>query len=170
MALSVFDKLKRVKHLIFDVDGVLTDSQLLLTEEGHMLRSMNTRDGLGIKKALGAGYSIAIITGGSSNGVRIRLSKLGVSNIHSGIKDKKEILNTLKTQHNWETEDILYMGDDCPDFPVMKEVGCAACPNDAIAEIKAISDYISPLNGGHGCVRDVIEKVLKLNGDWYAVE
>ena len=168
MALSVFDKLKRVKHFIFDVDGVLTDSQLLLTEEGHMLRSMNTRDGLGIKKALAGSYSVVIITGGSSNGVRKRLSKLGVSDIHTGIKNKIEILETLQKQHSWETDEILYMGDDCPDYPVMQSVGCAACPSDAIPEIKAISDYISPFRGGHACVRDVIEKVLKLNGDWYA--
>lgn len=166
MSISFFDKLKMVKHFMFDVDGVLTDNLVLLNEAGHQIRKMNIRDGYAIKKALSLGYTFTIITGGNSDGVRKRLSKLGVSNVHSGVEDKLTLFNEIADKHSWMIEEIMYMGDDIPDLQVMKKAGVACCPADAVQEVQDICDYISPRNGGDGCVRDVIEKVLKLNDDW----
>ena len=166
MSIPYFDKLRQIKHFILDVDGVLTNNWVLLTEEGDQLRQMNIRDGYAIKKALAKGYTITVITGGSSDGVRKRLSKLGVANIHSGIDKKHELFEQLNIKNEWSVDEILYMGDDIPDMDVMRKVGVAACPSDAVSEVQSICDYISPLNGGMGCVRDIIEKVLTLNDDW----
>lgn len=166
MSIPFFDKLKQIKHFIFDVDGVLTNNWVLLTEEGDQLRQMNIRDGYAIKKALEKGYSITIITGGSSDGVRKRLSKLGVANIHSGIDKKHDLFDQLNIKNSWALEEILYMGDDIPDIEVLKKVGMSCCPADAVMEVQDICDYISPVKGGMGCVRDIVEKVLTLNDDW----
>ncbi|HKK62500.1 MAG TPA: HAD hydrolase family protein [Bacteroidales bacterium] len=161
--LHVFQK---VKHFMFDVDGVLTNSQLLLTEKGELLRSMTTRDGFAIKIALKEQYGITIITGGSSTGVQKRLSLLGITNIHSGIEDKLTVLKDLIGSNDLNPEEILYMGDDLPDIHVMKEVGLPCCPADAVPEIKACSKAITSANGGEGCVREIIEKVLKIQSKW----
>lgn len=155
-----------VKHFMFDVDGVLTDNLVFLSEEGHQIRQMNIRDGYAIKQALAKGYTVTIITGGNSDGVRKRLSKLGVSNIHSGIEDKITLFNEIIEKYDWMIEEVLYLGDDIPDLEVMRAAGVACCPEDAVQQVQDISDYISPLKGGKGCVRDIIEKVLKLNNDW----
>lgn len=161
--LAVF---RKIKTLIFDVDGVMTNSQLLVTEAGELLRSMNTRDGYAIKKAIKEGYRVIIITGGSSKGVIKRLQGLGVQEIHAGIQDKKVVFTELVKRHGVDAASSLYMGDDLPDVPVMRLVGLPVCPYDAAQEAIEISQYISPKNGGQGCVRDVIEKVLKLAGKW----
>lgn len=158
--------LQDVKHFMFDVDGVFTNSQLLLTEDGHMLRSMSTRDGYAVKMALKENYGITVITGGNSEGVRKRLSRLGVQNIYIGIEDKLTVLRDVITSKNLNRNEILYMGDDLPDFSVMKEVGVPCCPGDAVAEIKACSKIITAANGGEGCVREIIEKVLKMQSKW----
>ena len=166
MSIPFFDKLKQVKHFVLDVDGVLTNNWVLLTEEGHQLRQMNIRDGYAIKKALAKGYSITVITGGSSDGVRKRLSKLGIANIHSGIDKKHELFDQLNMKNEWNLDEVLYMADDIPDLKVLEQVGVACCPSDAVMEVQNICHYISPVKGGMGCVRDVIEKVLTLNDDW----
>ena len=117
---------------------------------------------LAIKK----GYRVWIISGGKSEAVRLRLNRLGVKDVHIGIESKKEFLNEIALASDTIYESVLYMGDDIPDYAAMQACGLPCCPSDAAPEIKSVSRYISPYNGGHGCVRDVIEKVLKLNGDW----
>ena len=157
---------KNLEALIFDVDGVLTNSCLLITEEGHLLRSMNTRDGYALRKAIVSGYKIAIITGGNSKGVVERLKGLGIVDIYSGIRDKPDALEEYVLTYDLNKKNILYMGDDMPDYEVMQQVGFPVCPANAAPEIMRLSKYVSPFNGGEGCVRDVLEKVLKLKGDW----
>jgi 3-deoxy-D-manno-octulosonate 8-phosphate phosphatase (KDO 8-P phosphatase) len=155
-----------VRTFVFDVDGVLTDGNLMLTEDGHMMRSMSIKDGYAIQLAIKKGYRVWIISGGKSDGVRLRLARLGVQEIHTGIESKKELLHDIALSSNTQYQSVLYMGDDIPDYAAMQVCGLPCCPNDAVPEIKQVAKYISPFGGGKGCVRDVIEKVLKLNGDW----
>ena len=167
--MNILEYFKKIHTFIFDVDGVLTDSGVLILEDGKLLRRMNTRDGLAMKMAVEAGFKVAIITGGRSNGVTERLKNLGVVDIYSGVDtkiDKYEEFLLVNDMTLEDEEGILYMGDDLPDYEVMRRVGLPTCPRDAAHEISNISRYISPKNGGAGCVRDVIEKVLKLNGKW----
>lgn len=159
-----------ITTFIFDVDGILTNNLVLVTEIGELLRSMNTRDGYAIKHALEKGYQVAIITGGNSNGVVLRLQGLGIKHIYKGIHNKKEAYKDFLEKTGLKSSEILYMGDDIPDIPVMRLVALAACPKDACPEVIAIANYISPFVGGEGCVRDVIEKVLKLKGHWFQNE
>jgi 3-deoxy-D-manno-octulosonate 8-phosphate phosphatase (KDO 8-P phosphatase) len=166
MTKNVLHRFADVRHFVFDVDGVLTDSNLLLTENGELLRTMNTRDGYALKAALHQQFSVLIITGGESDGVRKRLSRLGVSNIHTGIEDKLTVFREIIQANQWDPTQILYMGDDLPDLEIMREVAIPCCPADAAEEIKALSVYTSPHAGGRGCVRDIIEKVLKIQGKW----
>lgn len=164
--MNVLELFAPIKTFVFDVDGVLTNSQLLATEEGHLLRSVNIKDGYALQLAVKKGYNIWIISGGTSEAIRVRFQNLGAKEVFIRIKDKKKILNDLITKYEVDLGTILYMGDDIPDYAVMKQCGLPVAPADACTEIKSISKYISPYNGGDGCVRDVIEKVLKLNGDW----
>lgn len=164
--MNLLEPFKEIHTFIFDVDGVLTDGNLLITEKGELLRTMNVRDGYAMKRALQAGYNLCIITGGNSEGVNDRLKALGIKEIHSGISNKIAVYNQIVEHHQLEEGGILYLGDDMPDYEVMRRVGLPACPGDAIQEIKEIASYISPFDGGKGCVRDVIEKVLRLRGDW----
>jgi 3-deoxy-D-manno-octulosonate 8-phosphate phosphatase (KDO 8-P phosphatase) len=160
------DQLKNVRAFVFDVDGVLTDNRLLVNEEGELLRSFHVRDGQGIKYALAAGYPVAIITGGKSKGVVKRLTALGIQFVYSGVEDKMPPFQEFLQMHRLTASDILYIGDDIPDLAIMRQVGIAVCPDDAVDEVRAASDYISPLRGGDGLVRDIIEKVLKVQGKW----
>ncbi len=155
-----------VKVFVFDIDGVLTDGTLLATEDGQLLRKMNIKDGYALQLAVKKGYKVWVISGGHSEAARSRLNKLGITEVHIGVKDKKALLLDLIASNNTSYEQILYMGDDIPDYAVMQLCGLPCCPNDAVAEIRQLSKYISPVNGGMGCVRDVVEKVLKLNNDW----
>jgi len=164
--MNILVKFRDIDTLIFDVDGVFTNSNLLITESGELLRTMNTRDGYAVKKALEAGLKVAIITGGSSIGVTSRLKGLGVVDIYSGIQHKIDAFDEYILTYDLQKSRTLYMGDDLPDQEVMMQVGMPVCPSDAVSEIKAISQYVSPFKGGYGCVRDVIEKVLKLRGEW----
>ena len=158
--------LEHITTFIFDVDGVLTDGTISLTTTGEMLRTMHTKDGFAIKTALLSGFNVCIISGGSNEGVRQRLQGLGVTDIYLGAHNKIEQMDDYMAMHDIKHENILYMGDDIPDYPVMKRVGLPTCPQDAVPEIKAISKYISHKNGGQGCVRDVIEQVLKVQEKW----
>lgn len=155
-----------IHTFIFDVDGVLTNNEVLITENGELLRKMNVRDGLAIKIAIDKGYKIAIITGGRSEGVKKRLEALGIKDIYSGISDKLEAFEEFVNTYELDPVGILYMGDDLPDYPVMRRVGLATCPKNSAPELFPIANYVSPYNGGEGCVRDVIEKVLRLQGKW----
>lgn len=157
-----------ITTFIFDVDGVLTDGSVFVNNEGEMLRTMNIRDGYAMKAAVESGYNVCIISGGSNEGVRVRLRNLGIKNIHLGTPDKVETFDEYIDLHQIKQENILYMGDDIPDYQVMKLVGLPSCPQDACPEIKGISKYISHKNGGKGAVRDVIEQVMKVQGKWMA--
>ena len=163
-------KLKQIKAFIFDVDGVLTDSSVILLPTGEQVRTMNIKDGYAMKLAADLGYKIAIISGGKNEAVVKRLNGLGIYDVYMGCSDKIEAYNEFLATYNYNTEDILYMGDDMPDYDVMRRVGIATCPNDAIPDIKALSLYVSPKNGGQGCVRDILEQVLRLNNQWYNKE
>lgn len=164
--MSYLDKLHSISTFIFDVDGVFTDSLLHISEDGTLQRRMNTRDGFAVKVALEKGYKIIIITGGKSEGVRKRLHNLGVRDIHLGARNKREVLDDLVDLHDLELDRSLYMGDDLPDYDCMRLVHLAVCPNDAAPEIQRISHFVSPIEGGKGCVRDIIERVLKVQGQW----
>jgi 3-deoxy-D-manno-octulosonate 8-phosphate phosphatase (KDO 8-P phosphatase) len=166
MEKSYKEYLKDITTFVFDVDGVLTDGSLLITTEGEMLRKMNVKDGYAMKVALGKGYNICIITGGTNEGVRNRLRGLGITDIYLGSHHKDEPLDEYLDVHNIDPKHVVYMGDDIPDIPPLKAVGLATCPQNAVPEVKAVCHYISHINGGDGCVRDIIEQVLKVRGDW----
>ena len=168
MAKSYKEIMNDINTFIFDVDGVLTDSSVFVTNEGEILRTMNIRDGYAMKAAVESGYNVCIISGGSNEGVRIRLRNLGITDIYLGTPDKVQTFNEYTDVHQINPEHVLYMGDDIPDYHVMKLVGLATCPQDASPEIKAISKYISHKNGGKGAARDVIEQVMKAQGKWMA--
>ena len=167
MAKSYKEIMNDITTFILDVDGVLTDSSVHITPTGEMLRVMNIRDGFAMKAALESGYNVCIISGGNNEGVRIRLRNLGISDIYLGSPDKVETFKEYCEIYNIKPEQVLYMGDDIPDYHVMQLVGLPTCPQDAVAEIKAISKYISHKNGGKGAVREVIEQVMKVQGKWH---
>jgi len=161
-----FEIFGKIKTFIFDVDGVLTNSEVLVMQDGQLLRTMNIKDGYAIKHAVLRGYRVVIISGGKSEGVRIRCKNLGIEEIYLGVTNKLDVYNQVVEQYDLDEGEVLYMGDDIPDYEVMRRVGFPCCPADAVLEVKQISQYISSLTGGMGCARDVIEKVLKLQGDW----
>jgi 3-deoxy-D-manno-octulosonate 8-phosphate phosphatase (KDO 8-P phosphatase) len=167
MAKSYKELMNTIDTFIFDVDGVLTDGTVHVSPTGEMLREMHIRDGFAMKAALESGYNVCIISGGSNEGVRIRLRNLGVHDIHLGSPDKVATFKEYIELYTIKPENVLYMGDDIPDFHVMQLVGLPTCPQDASSEIKAISTYISHVNGGKGAVRDVIEQVMKVQGKWH---
>lgn len=158
--------LKDITTFIFDVDGVFTDGSILLTTTGEMLRTMNVKDGYALKTALMKGYNVCIISGGTNEGVKNRFKGLGVTDIYLGAHHKEEPLEEYLDIYDINPENVLYMGDDLPDIPPMKMVQLATCPQNAVPEVKAICDYVSHKNGGNGCVRDIIEQVLKVRRDW----
>ena len=167
MEKKILEHFKSIRTLIFDVDGVLTDGSLIITEKGELLRTMNAKDGMAMRIAvLSKKYQLIIITGGNSQGVITRLKGLGIKEVHGAVYDKLAKLEELEMEYDWNRENVLYMGDDLNDEEIMTKIGLPVCPANAAHEIKEIAKYISPLDGGKGCVRDVIEKVLKLNGDW----
>lgn len=165
--MNVLELFKGITTFVFDVDGVLTDGTVLLLENGLQARQMHVKDGLALQMALRNGYRVFIISGGSSEPVIRRLQYLGVEEIHLGLKDKLKFFETIREQLGLNWNEILYMGDDLPDIPVLEKAGLSCCPKDAVAEVKMVSKFISSVKGGRGCVREVIEKVLKLNGHWH---
>lgn len=164
--MNQLEKFRKIQTFIFDVDGVLTNSEVLVLEDGKLLRKMNIRDGYAIKRALQKGYRVCILTGGISEGVKIRLERLGVQDIFTGIDDKLETYEEYIDAFDIDPDEILYMGDDFPDYWVMRKVGLPCCPYNAAPELLEIAQYVSPLPGGEGCARDVIEKVLRLHKKW----
>ncbi|MGB0975225.1 MAG: KdsC family phosphatase [Flavobacteriaceae bacterium] len=166
MTTSYKQLMNTITTFIFDVDGVLTDGTIMVTTGGEMYRNMNIKDGYALKAAVNAGYNVCIISGGSNEGVRKRLEGLGITDIYLGAHQKMIQFNAYCTAKNIQPNQVLYMGDDIPDFPVMQEVGLAACPQDAAPEIKDIAEYVSPIQGGKGCGRDVIEQVMRVQGKW----
>jgi 3-deoxy-D-manno-octulosonate 8-phosphate phosphatase (KDO 8-P phosphatase) len=160
------DLFKNITTFIFDVDGVLTDGTVLVLENGLQARRMSIKDGYALQLAIKKGYRLLVISGAAASPVIDRLNKLGITDIHMGLSDKKAFIKNFISNKNLSADQVLFMGDDIPDLSAMSVVGLPVCPADAVTEIKEVSKYISPLNGGYGCVRDVIEKVLKLKGDW----
>ncbi|MEO6719653.1 MAG: HAD hydrolase family protein [Ferruginibacter sp.] len=164
--MNILHLFKPIKTFVFDVDGVLATDILVILQGGDMARNMNSKDGYALQLAIKKGYRVAIISGGTSGPVSDRLQRLGVHDVFMGVHNKKDTLLQYVEQYGLQWEEIMYMGDDIPDYVVMQMVGLPCCPSDAVAEIKQISRYISAFPGGKGCGRDVIEKVLKLNGHW----
>ena len=162
----MLESLKNIKCFVFDVDGVLTNGTLIVMPNGVLIRTMNIRDGYALQLAVKKGYKVWVISGGHSDEVRQRLLQLGVLDVYMQVKNKAELLNELSVLNNVPFQDMLFMGDDMPDYEAMQLVGLAACPSDATTDIKNISTYISIAKGGEGCAREVIEKVLKLNDHW----
>lgn len=161
------EKLKDITTFIFDVDGVLTDGTVIASESGDLLRSFNIKDGYVLQLAIKKGFNICIISGSGGIATEKRFENLGLSNVFLRVSDKVAVFKEYLTKNNISATEVLYMGDDMPDYRVMQLVGLATCPNDAIDEIKQISHYISPKKGGDACVRDVIEKVLKAQQKWF---
>ena len=159
-------KLKQVKVFVFDIDGVLTDGNIYVSDEGVFTRSTSVKDGYALVKALKAGYKIVVISGGSAEGVKIRLNRLGITDVFLHVKNKLEVLDNWLKSNGFDRNDCLMMGDDEPDLVVMEAVGFSCCPADAVQKIKDSVDYHSPNVGGGGCVRNIIETRLKLSNDW----
>jgi 3-deoxy-D-manno-octulosonate 8-phosphate phosphatase (KDO 8-P phosphatase) len=159
-------KLRDIRCFVFDVDGVMTDGGLLITDDGAQLRKTNIRDGYALAQAVRNGYYVWVISGSSSEGVRKRLGYLGVDEVHMSVENKWQKLESLLLQYRVSVQEVMYMGDDIPDLEVMKRCAVKTAPADAAIEILSIADYVSTKKGGEGCVRDVIEQVLRVKGDW----
>jgi len=162
--------LTNVKTFVFDYDGVMTNGNLLLQMDGQPLRFANVKDGFVLQLAVKLGYRVVVISGGFSRSVETRFEALGIKDVFLGIRDKLIVFDEYITNNGIDPETIVYMGDDIPDYKVMKKVGVPVCPADAAEEIKEISIYISDKKGGEGCVRDIIEQVLKVQGKWMSDE
>lgn len=167
--MSIFSRLKNIKTVVLDMDGVLTDGTMQIYGN-EWLRTMHVRDGFALQLAIKKGLQVIVISGSQSQPVKERLYKLGLTHVFMSVQDKKAFLTEFAIQHHISLETTLFMGDDMPDVESMKIVGLAACPADGIEEVRSISSYISPYKGGQGCVRDVLEKILKLNGVWQVEE
>ncbi len=164
--MNILKQFNAISCLVFDMDGVLTDGTLLVLPDGVMARKMNIKDGYALQLAVKKGYRVLVISGGNSPEVKDRLLKLGISEVWMQVSDKASVLKEWLSINQIPTSEVLFMGDDIPDLPVMRMVGLKACPADAAIDIKNSVDYISIYKGGEGCVREVIEKVMKLRGDW----
>lgn len=164
--MSYKTRLSQIKAFVFDVDGVFTDGSVVLMPDKSMCRVMNVLDGYAVVKARKHNYPICVITGGDDPSVRNRINYLGITEYYAKISDKIEKFNEFKTKYNLNDDEILTMGDDLPDVEMMQQSGISACPANAVGEVKLISDYISPVFGGSGAVRDVIEQVMKVQGTW----
>lgn len=165
--MNILEKFQKITTFIFDVDGVLTDGTVTLMGNGLQARRMHIKDGLALQMAVKNNYRVFVISGGHSPEVMERLHKLGITDVEMGVNDKKGRVEAYMARHGLRAEELLYMADDLPDLPVMEIVGMPCCPADAVAEIREAVHYISPLPGGLACVRDVIEKVLRLNDHWH---
>lgn len=164
--MSFKKEFRHITTFVFDVDGVFTDGGITILPDGEMVRTMNTKDGYAVKAALHAGFRVAIISGGTNEAVRLRLEQLGVGDVYLGAHQKGGVLTDYAQKYNIPYEEMLFMGDDIPDIAAMKMARIGCCPNDAVPEVLNAADYISHKNGGKGCVRDVIEQVLKVQGKW----
>lgn len=164
--MSLNERFRKITTFIFDVDGVLTDGTILVLENGLQARRMSIRDGYALQLAVKKAYHVLVISGAAASPVVDRLNKLGITEVYMGIADKKALLQEYAAAKGLQQEELLFMGDDMPDLDAMRFAGLAACPADAVAEIKEISAYVSPVKGGEGCVREIIEKIMKLRGHW----
>ena len=162
--------LTKIKAIIFDVDGVLSAETITLNTDGEPLRTVNIKDGYAIQLAQKEGLRVVILTGGTTESIRLRYDRLGVKDIYMGCAVKIKTYNQFKQKYGLSDEEIVYMGDDVPDYEIVKVCGCPCCPSDACPDIKQISLYVSNKAGGYGCARDVIEQVLRAQGKWLKSE
>lgn len=160
------EKLNKINTFIFDIDGVLTDNKVLVMENGEVVRNVHSKDGYALQLAIKKGYTLVVLSGGNNVAVKNLLAKTGIQHLFINQHDKLACYKDFINENNLSDEQIMYMGDDLPDYEVMSRVGVAACPNDSAPEIKGISIYISPKKGGEGCVRDIIEQVMRVQGTW----
>jgi 3-deoxy-D-manno-octulosonate 8-phosphate phosphatase (KDO 8-P phosphatase) len=158
---------KEIKAFVFDVDGVMTPGQVLVTEEGHMLRSVNIKDGFALQHAVKTGYHVGIISGGKSEGMRKRFEGLGITHIYLGQQEKVTAFQDFLQKTGLTAAQVAYMGDDLPDVPVLEHVGLPCCPKDACGDVLEVAHFVSQAAGGHGCVRDLIERTMKLQDSWH---
>lgn len=161
------EKLAKITTFIFDYDGVMGDGKVWFLSENQQLRNSNVKDGYAVHEALKRGYRIAVISGGKGDCIRERLNYIGVQDVFLQVRYKLDKFNEYIQEHQLNPEEVLYMGDDIPDYEVLQAAGVSACPADAVKEIQEVSQYISHLKGGDGCVRDVIEQVMRARGDWF---
>ncbi|MGK2863871.1 MAG: KdsC family phosphatase [Chitinophagaceae bacterium] len=168
--MNIDDLFKKITTFIFDIDGVLTDGTILVLENGLQARHMSIKDGYALQLAVKKGYRILVLSGAAASPVVDRLKKLGITDVHTGVTNKRAFVESYMADKNAETSEFLFMGDDIPDQSIMQFVGLPVCPADAVAEIRSVSKYISPVNGGHGCVRDVIEKTMKAQNKWHSAD
>ncbi len=164
------EDIARVRLFVLDVDGVMTDGGITVTPEGDFLRRYSAKDGFALSFARKKGYQIAIITGGRGECLRLRLEMLGVEHLYMNCLEKLKALRELMQKLDVSPEEVLFMGDDIPDVEPMMHVGMPVCPADAAPEVVAVSRYVSLFKGGEGCVRDVVEQVLRARGDWFRPE
>lgn len=164
--MSLLDQFKAIRTFVFDIDGVLTDSTVLLLENGLQARRMSIKDGLALQLALRNGYRVVILSGAYSAPVVERMQYLGLTDIYTAVKNKRAFLERFAAEQGIALEQTIFMGDDLPDLPALSLVGLPCCPADAVPEVREASRYISTIKGGEGCVRDVVEKVLRQNGHW----
>ncbi len=162
------ERLKKIKAFAFDVDGVLTDGGILADVNGELYRTFDSKDGMAIRMASMKGYHLAIITGGRSESIRMRFKTCGIKpeDVYLGSRAKIEDFDDFCTRHGIKAEEVMYFGDDLPDIPVMTASGCGVCPADAVDEVKAIADLISEKPGGKGFAREIIQKVMTIQGTW----
>lgn len=158
--------LRHITTFVFDYDGVLTDGTVILMNDGDALRTANVKDGYALQLAVKKGYRVAIISGGYSPSMVHRFKALKIEDVFLGVENKIEVFKQYLEKQDIKPAEVLFMGDDIPDFEVMQHAGVPTCPADASEEIKRLARYISHRNGGHGCVRDVIEQVMKIQGKW----
>lgn len=165
--MTYLDLMKPIKAFVFDVDGVLTNGHVVLLPDGQQMRYMHSKDGYALQLAVKKGYHVAIITGGRSVQVKERLNGLGITDCYLGASHKDEAMEDFLYSYSLKGEEVMYMGDDIPDLSAMRMIGLAACPADASSEIKEYCSFISSVRGGEGCVRDIIEQIMRLHGNWY---
>ncbi len=164
--MQILKRFKLITTFIFDMDGVLTDGNILIDKDNNWLRSMNVRDGYALQLAVKNGYRVVVISGSNSEPVNERLKRLGIKEVFMNVTAKADFVKEYLKENNLEANEVLFMGDDIPDYFCMKIAGISACPADAAIEIREVASYVSIFKGGNGCARDVIEKVLKLNNHW----
>lgn len=158
--------LTTIKAVIFDVDGVLSLSTIQMSPAGMPVRTVNIKDGYAIQLAIKMGLKLAIISGGTDPSIEERYRKLGMTDIFMSCSTKIQVLNQYLADNNLTADEVIYVGDDIPDYEIMQIVGCPCCPADACSDIKEISTYVSPYEGGRGCARDIIEQILRAKGLW----
>lgn len=161
------EKLGKIKAFVFDFDGVLSDGKVWVYDNKEVVRCTNVKDGYALQYAVKKGYTIALISGAKSSSIDNRMKALGVKQIYTGSANKMTTYDKFLADNDLKPDEVLIMGDDIPDYEILKKCGVATCPADAAIEIKEIVDYISIFKGGEGCVRDVIEQTLRLHGMWF---